>query len=168
MWTQIAWRSALAVSECEKRLGTIPRRALLIIREASPLVVARPSGRMFRLFIAGAPARAMFAPHFYGSLIDKHVEGTEIRGRLFPAPITQGAVFLSALVLVLLGIGAIYGMFASLLSVLLAAFLAIGVAVVGLGWRRARQGSDVIEATIERAFEAHRLTPEWSRRAARI
>jgi hypothetical protein len=165
MWMQIAWRSDLAISECEQRLGNMPRRSFLVTRGGSPLVVARPSGRLFRLFVAGGPTRVLFAPYFYGFLIDRH-GATEIRGRLFPSPVAQAAVFLCVFVLVLLGLAVANGVFASSLSVLLFVFLTIGAALATLGWRTGRQGSNLITASIENAFRAHRLTSEWSRRAA--
>jgi hypothetical protein len=47
----------------------MPRRTFLVIRSRSPLVVARPAGRLFRLFVAGGPTRVLLAPYFYGLLI---------------------------------------------------------------------------------------------------
>ena len=165
MWTQIVWRSDLPLSECEERLEEMRRRTFLVIRSGSPLVVARPSGRLFRLFVAGGPTRVLLAPYFYGFLIDKH-GATETRGRLFPPPVAQAAVFLGVFVLVLLGLAVAKGVFASFLSVLLFAFLTICAALAALGWRTGRQGSDLITTSIENTFRAHRLTSEWSRGAA--
>ncbi len=143
----------------------MPRRSFLVIRSGSPLVVARPSGRLFRLFVAGGPTRVLLAPYFYGFLIDKH-GATEIRGRLFPSPVAQAAVVLCVFVLVLLGLAVAKGVVASFLSILLFAFLTICAALAALGWGTGRQGSDLITTSIENTFRAHRLTSEWSRRAA--
>jgi hypothetical protein len=67
MWMQIAWRSDLPLVECEERLGKMPRRSFLVSRSGSPVVVARPSGRLFRLFVAGGPTRVLLAPSSTGS-----------------------------------------------------------------------------------------------------
>lgn len=46
----------------------------------------------------------LFAPYFHGFIIDKH-GATEIRGRLFPAPPAQVALYLGIFALLLLAIG---------------------------------------------------------------
>lgn len=92
MWTQLVWRSELPFGECEQRLSDTPKRTLLLSTASRPFVVARTSGRMFHLFIAGRAMRVMSAPYFHGSLIDKH-GGTEIRGRISAAPLAQAALF---------------------------------------------------------------------------
>jgi hypothetical protein len=110
------------------------------------------------LFIAGGPARVLFAPYFHGSLVDRHAVGTEIQGRLFPAPIVQVAAFCSLVLLVFLGIGALSEAWSGAMAVWLLAGLTLACLVVGLGWRSGRASSALIEDTIEGAFEARRLT----------
>ena len=165
MYTQNVWRSDLPISECEKRLGDLPKRRWLIQRGSQPLVVARMSGRMFYLFVAGTAERVLLAPYFHGFLIDRHGM-TEVRGRVIPGPAVQSALFGGSLALVLLAIGTVTGAVrAPAWAVLLVVVMICSVVAVA-GWRGARQGAALIAASIERAFEAHRLTSDWSRRRA--
>jgi hypothetical protein len=161
MWTQITWRSNLSIGECEQRLGNMPKRTLLVTTARQPFVVAGTSGHMFRLFLAGRPMRLLGAPYFHGFLIDKH-GGTEIRGRLFPAPLAQVALFgcilavllilMNSLALARAGIvspGLMFGPFV---------FLAICLGVAAAGWRGGRLGAALMATSIENGFDAHRLT----------
>jgi drug/metabolite transporter (DMT)-like permease len=161
MWTRIAWRSNLPIGECEQRLGDMPKRALLLTTARQSFVVARTSGHMFRLFIAGPAMRVFVAPYFHGFLIDKH-GATEIRGRLFPAPLAQAALFgctLLALPFVAIGFGLARGSVVSSTMIVGSLVpLVIGLGVVAAGWRGGRLGSALIAASIEKGFDAHRLT----------
>jgi hypothetical protein len=165
MLTQIAWRSDLPIAECEQRLGNMPKRLWLVTSAKVPVIVARPSGRMFRLFVSGAARRVLFAPYFHGFLIDRH-GATEIRGRIFPAPLTQSVVFVCALALLLFVIGAVRGVLILPATMIPLALIAIWIGVATAGWRSGRQGSTLIATSIEGAFDAHRLTNDSSRRRA--
>jgi hypothetical protein len=161
MWAQIVWRSDLSIAECEQRLGKMPKRTFLITSAKQPVVVARVSGRLFRLFLAGTAMRVLFAPYFYGFLIDKHA-GTEIRGRVFPAPPAQVAAFMGIFVTLLLAssLAVTRGVVVSpamLYGPL--ALLAICFGVAAASWPSGRTGSALIERSIESAFDARRLTP---------
>jgi hypothetical protein len=161
MWTQIAWQSNLSIGECEQRLVRMPKRTLLVTTAKQPFVVARTSGHVFRLFLAGRPMRSLGAPYFHGFLIDKH-GGTEIRGRLMPAPLAQAALFgcISAVLLILMNTpalatadivssGLMFGPFA---------ILAICLGFAAAGWRGGRLGAAFIAASIENGLDARRLT----------
>lgn len=160
MWAQIAWRSALSLSECEQRLGKMPKRTFLITSAKQPVVVARVSGRMFRLFLAGTAMRVLFAPYFHGFLIDKH-GATEIRGRVSPAPPAQVALFMGIFVTLLLAssLAVTRGVIVSPAMIYgPLALLAVCCGVAAAGWRTSRKGSALIARSIESTFDAHRLT----------
>ncbi len=112
---------------------------------------------MFRLFVAGTAVHVLSAPYFHGFLIDKH-DATEIRGRLFPAPLIQVALFLGACSLLLLALLVAKGIVVSAAWMIPAATGAICLGVIAAGWRIGVQQSQLIAASIEKAFIAHRLT----------
>ena len=107
MWSLMVWRSRLPLSDCEQRLEKIPRRTWLISNGPSTLI-ATGVGRSFRLQTTATATRALFAPYFHGSLVDKH-GATDIRGRLFPAPLVQTAILLGALGIMLSSVGIVMG-----------------------------------------------------------
>lgn len=103
-------------------------------------------------------ARVLFAPYFHGFLIDKH-GGTEIRGRLLPAPFVHAAMLSGALGLVLSTIAIANGIPVSArLHFIPLVALFLSLAVVAAGIFRSRQGARRLAQSIEATFEARRLT----------
>ena len=166
MWTQLVWRTDLPIGDCEPCLANMPKRTLLLSRATEPFVVARASGRMFYLFVAGSAGQILFAPYFQGFLLDKHGGGTEIRGRLFPAAPTVAALFLGGISLVTLLAMMATDVFTAV-WIVPAGTGAIAAGLFAAGWRIGTRQSALIAASIEKAFEAHRLIDGKVVRSAR-
>ena len=159
MWSPMVWRSRLPLSDCEQRLEKIPRRTWLISNGPSTLI-ATGVGRSFRLQTTGTATRALFAPYFHGSLVDKH-GATDIRGRLFPAPLVQTAVLLGALGIMLSSVGIVMGVPVSSRVLFVPMFsLALSLVIAVAGAFRTRQGSSRLARSIETTFEADRLATD--------